>query len=208
MKTLHNRRLPADNFMRTLCFLIAFLLLQPCRGQTQSNSTFRSDSKNHELAELMDINVLIGKSVKVNYQKNPFLKINSNRITQNCESIEDKRAHLNCVLNSFPEYKPPIELGPIPEPKHYGIGCIDDSIFITNILKNQNFFKTPPGDRTYCHLNGIIVDRNANYILCIIPYTDCVATAIFFIHSTIQVILSIRLLWVQFCLTSRRLMAS
>lgn len=149
--------------MRTICILIAFLLLQPCYGQTKSGS------KDHP-GLIVDFNSLIGKSIKVDPQKNPFLENDHKKSISNCKTLEDRKYHFTCVLKSFRESTPPIELGPTPEPKQE---FIDDSIFIVNCLNDKKYYTIPYGDRTYNHLFGAIVNRTESYILCIIPYRNC-----------------------------------
>lgn len=117
--------------------------------------------------------LLVGKYKKVDCQKNPFLFIYNVLANKTCDSLIEINDHYKFVIQNFTKAKLPIELGPKPELPVKNLQILNDSIFITKSLGDNEYYKTEKGDRTARYYHGCIIDTNPIYDLFLVPYINC-----------------------------------
>ncbi len=100
---------------------------------------------------------------------NPFIT-QLDTISFTCDQTLGTRYAFQCVTNEFNTAQTPIYLDANIDVIQLGRHALFfDSTFIFDCLQDTQYFATEPSMRNYGYFKGKILDRNEQYILCLIP---------------------------------------
>jgi hypothetical protein len=158
--------------MKQLLISLLVFSLFSCNSTTNKTGKEKLSFRSDKLLVSNKTEIVRGHIHKVDSTLNPYMTQFDTKEFKTCNDSISNGSVFNCILSQFPNIKTPIQFGPLPEIDVLGKHTeLRDSIFIVRNLQDSTYYLNGPGDRMYSYFKGKIIEKNDNYILCVVLFT-------------------------------------